>query len=215
MLDEGEGQRGGFGCRLARLVNEEHRHGGQELLRAEGLDEANKEVDATVPRDVIGGVGERAQELLELGEEALAPARIPLHRLDECRDDVAERLVDDAEAVGVVALEDVGAHEGENRHDVVDQLVRDERAELSEQEERLVVGLRVDRRPHKVDDGRHADRVARDAARRLDILDDAGKGAEDQLARVRDVDLPGSRREVDEAGEEVKQAEDETMRWRD
>lgn len=38
--------------------------------------------------------------------------------LDEGGDDHLDRLVDDSEAVGVVQTHDVGAHEGEDGHDV-------------------------------------------------------------------------------------------------
>ena len=215
VLDERERQGGRLARLVARLVDEEHGDGRQELLGAERLDEAREQVDAAVARDVRRRVGKGAQELAQLGEEAVAAVGRPLHRLDERRDDVVERLVDHAQRVGVVALQNVGAHEGEDGHDVVDELVGDEGPELRQEEERLRVRLRVDRRPHEVEDGRHPDRVARDARRRLDVLDDARERAEDELARVRHVGLAGRRRQLDERREEVEQAEEEAVRRRD
>lgn len=41
---------------------------------------------------------------------------------DECGDDVLKDLADDMEAVAVVLAQDVGAHKGEHRHDVVQQV---------------------------------------------------------------------------------------------
>ena len=81
-------------------------------------------------------------------------------------------------------MEDVGAHEREDRHDVVNELVGNKRAELGEEEESLVRGLRVDGgcrervrkcalarkgilTAHEVQNGSHADGVTRDARRRL------------------------------------------------
>lgn len=43
--------------------------------------------------------------------------------LDQSRDDHLHRLVDDPEAVGVVQAHDVGSHEGEDGHDVVQHLL--------------------------------------------------------------------------------------------
>lgn len=46
----------------------------------------------------------------------------PAH-LDECRYDHLQRLLDHPEAVGIVQPQDVGAHEGEDGHDVVEDLL--------------------------------------------------------------------------------------------
>lgn len=43
--------------------------------------------------------------------------------LDEGRDDHLHRLVNDLEAVGVVQPHDIGSHEGEDGHDVVQHLL--------------------------------------------------------------------------------------------
>lgn len=52
-------------------------------------------------------------------------------------------LLDNPKAVSIIALQNVGAHESEDGHDVVHELIGDERTELGEKEESLVVGLRV------------------------------------------------------------------------
>lgn len=49
--------------------------------------------------------------------------------LDEGRDDHLHRLVDDLEAVGVVQPHDIGSHEGEDGHDVVQHLLLREGAD--------------------------------------------------------------------------------------
>ncbi len=49
----------------------------------------------------------------------------PSH-LDQSRYDHLHRLVDDSEAVGVVQAHDVGAHEGEDGHDVVQDFFLEE-----------------------------------------------------------------------------------------
>ena len=64
-------------------------------------------------------------------------------RADERGDDALDGLVDDAAAEGVVALEHVGAHEGENGHDILDHLLRQERGELRNEQQRLVRRLRI------------------------------------------------------------------------
>lgn len=43
--------------------------------------------------------------------------------LDEGRDDHLHRFVDDLEAIGVVQPHDIGSHEGEDGHDVVQHLL--------------------------------------------------------------------------------------------
>lgn len=55
-------------------------------------------------------------------------ARTPPH-LDQGRYDHLHRLVDDSEAVGVVQPHDAGAHEGEDGHDVVEDLLLQEEHE--------------------------------------------------------------------------------------
>ena len=71
-------------------------------------------------------------------DERVAVLGALLHTLDERGKDALERLFDDPEAVSVVPLEYIRTHEGEDGHDVVYELVGHERAELREEEERLV-----------------------------------------------------------------------------
>jgi hypothetical protein len=129
---------------LPSLVDEKHRNGRKELLRSKRLNETNEEVDAAMAGNMRCRIGESTKEILELSKETFATGGALLHGLDEGGNDVVEGLVNDSEAVGVVALENVGAHEGEDGDDVVHELVGDERTELSEEEEGLVVGLGVD-----------------------------------------------------------------------
>lgn len=212
VLNKRERESGGIECRLALLVDQEHDNGGQELLRPKGFDETHKEVDATVTRDVRRGIGERPQKLLELLEEGVATAGSLLRRLDERGNDAVERLVDHTQAVGVVALQDIRSHEREDGHDVVHKLVGNEGSELGEEQKRLVVRLRVDRGPHKVENRRHADRVAGDAGLGRDLVNDARKRREDELTRVRDIGLARSGREVDQRGEDLEEVEEQGMR---
>lgn len=52
-------------------------------------------------------------------------------------------LLDNAKTVSIVALQHVGAHEGEDGHNVVHELIGNQRSELRKKEQSLVVGLRV------------------------------------------------------------------------
>lgn len=58
---------------------------------------------------------------------------------------IATHPFDNTQAVSIVALEDVGTHERKDRHDVVHELIGNERTKLGEEEESLVGGLGVDR----------------------------------------------------------------------
>lgn len=230
MLEKDEGK--GRLVDLASLVDEEHRDRREELLRSESLDEADEEVDTTVTRDVRRRVGEGSQEVLKLSEETFATRSALLHRLNESRDDVVQGLVHDAKTIGVVALEDVGAHKGEDGDDVVDELVGYEGTELGEKQEGLVVGLGVDggwkkrqsqqvrgmrcgrqrRTAHEVQHRSHPDRIRRDAALRLDVFDNPRKSAEEELTGVADVRRARATREVDECREKVEETKEETVR---
>lgn len=114
---------------------------------------------ATVSGNVRGSVGEDAEEVAEILDECLAASRRDLHRLDERRDNALERLagsassqdgsrtypLDNSETVGVVALQHVCAHEGEDRHHVVHELVGHERAQLRKEQQGLVRRLGIRR----------------------------------------------------------------------
>lgn len=58
--------------------------------------------------------------------------------LDEGRDDHLHRLVDDLEAVGVVQPHDIGSHEGEDGHDVVQHLLLQEGVDESDDDASMV-----------------------------------------------------------------------------
>lgn len=108
-------------------------------------------LDSAMTRNVNGRIGERSEEFLEVEDQAVSTSCCLLEGLDERRNNLLEGLIDDSQAVRVVALDDVRAHEGEDWHDVLHELIGDQRTQLREQEERLVVGLRVDRRCDKGD----------------------------------------------------------------
>jgi hypothetical protein len=55
------------------------------------------------------------------------------------------RLLDDTEAVRVIAVEDIRTHEGEDRHQVVDDGIASQRCDVSNQEQGLMEGLWVAR----------------------------------------------------------------------
>ena len=50
-------------------------------------------------------------------------------------------LLDDTEAIIIIAMEYIGAHEREHRHDVVQNRLRSNNGEASDEQERLVEGL--------------------------------------------------------------------------
>src|SRR5690242_12482466 len=58
-------------------------------------------------------------------------------------DNLLQGLLDDVETIVVVLTQDIGAHEGEDRHDVMENLVGAERSDGSHEQESLVVSLRV------------------------------------------------------------------------
>jgi len=98
-----------------------------------------------VSRDVNSSIGERSQEFPQIDDQAFPASSGLLKSFDERRYDLLEGLVDDSKTVSVIALKNVCAHEREDWHDVLHELIGNERTELSEEEERLRVGLRVDR----------------------------------------------------------------------
>lgn len=58
--------------------------------------------------------------------------------LDKSRDDHLHRLVNDLEAVGVVQTHDIGSHEGEDGHDVVQHLLLQGGVDESDDDESMV-----------------------------------------------------------------------------
>ena len=50
-------------------------------------------------------------------------------------------LLDDTEAIIIIAMEDIGAHECEHRHDVMQNRLRSNKGEAGDEQERLVEGL--------------------------------------------------------------------------
>jgi len=81
---------------------------------------------------VNSSIGERSQELPQIDDQAFPSSSGLLKSLDERRYDLLESLVDDSKTVSVIALENVRTHEREDRHDVLHELIGNERAELSE-----------------------------------------------------------------------------------
>lgn len=59
--------------------------------------------------------------------------------LNESRDDHLHRLVNDLEAVGVVEPHDIGSHEGEDGHDVVQHLLLQEGVHESDDDVSMVL----------------------------------------------------------------------------
>jgi hypothetical protein len=156
---------------FAGSLDKKHRDGRKEVASTESLDETDEEadkgqddssqfkaevqrenigelgdsLDSTVTRHVDSRVGKRSEKFPQVDDQAFSASSRLLKSLDEWRNNLLESLIDNTQTVGVVPLENVGTHEGEDRHDVLDELIGNERTQLSEKEKRLVVGLRINR----------------------------------------------------------------------
>lgn len=162
--------------------------------------------------------------------------------------------INNSKAVSVIPLQNVCTHESEDGHNVVGELLGNEWAELGEEKEGLVGGLRVGRcysmesqsqfhasgeggtkkrTSHKIKNRCHADRIARNVARglqvkeseypsrqhynltkkktNLNVFHNLGQRAEHELSSVLNIDLL-TRRQLNKRRQELKERQQQVVR---
>lgn len=115
----------------------------QEVFRTKHLDEANEEAVSAMARNVIRRVCKDAENVCKVADDLLLRVRTPAMVLDQSRHDAFDGLVDDTGAVSIVPLKYVRAHEGEDGHDVLDDLLGHKGDKVGDETESLVRRLRV------------------------------------------------------------------------
>ena len=83
--------------------------------------------------DMIGGVGENVEEILRRRGQVYCIGRRVSQRRDHDRHNSINRLLDYVEARRVVPMEDVGSHEGEDGHNVMQHGIRCQTSEVGHQ----------------------------------------------------------------------------------
>jgi hypothetical protein len=128
---------------LSVAVEEQHDDRAEEVGRTKHLDEVREEPRLAVGRHVLRHADEDLEDVERFGPQPRPVDVLLLEVGNHHREDAGDRLLDDLEGKGVVALRGVGADRDKDRKRVLEDDERREPGKLRDEQERLLEGLGV------------------------------------------------------------------------